>query len=68
MDAGAGGSRFLWALALGLALGGPPLQSLVASVGGQFDPDGEATPNFGGQFDPDGGATPDFGGQFDPNG
>jgi hypothetical protein len=50
-------SRLLWALALGLA-----------NFGGQFDPDGGATPNFGGPFDPNGGATPNVGGQFDPNG
>ena len=74
-------SRLLWALALGLALGGPPLQSWAAGlfeasqasspatdVGGQFDPNGGATPSGGGLFDPDGRASTDGGGIFDPNG
>lgn len=66
----------LWALLLGLALGGPPLKSLAAglvgsstpSPGGQFDPNGDATPNAGSRFDPDGLAVPSAGNQFDPNG
>jgi hypothetical protein len=74
-------SRALLALALGLALGSPPLQSWAAAlvaavlapepgadVGGQFDPDGGADADVGNQFDPDGGSDTDVGSQFDPNG
>jgi hypothetical protein len=73
-------SRLLWVLALGLALGGPPLQSWAAGLfeaaqaplagtdaGGIFDPNGGA-PNAGNIFDPDGGASTDAGGIFDPDG
>lgn len=72
-------SRLLWALMIGLALGGPPLQSWVASLfegaqasagtdaGSIFDPNGGATPDAGNIFDPDG-ATTDAGNIFDPNG
>jgi hypothetical protein len=65
-------SRLLLALALGFALGGPPLQSgvvgLFEAAGGIFDPNGGAGADAGGQFDPDGGANADAGGRFDPNG
>jgi hypothetical protein len=74
-------SRLLWALALGLALGGPPLQSWAAGLfeaaqapsagtdaGSIFDPNGGAIPDAGNQFDPNGGASTDAGSQFDPDG
>jgi hypothetical protein len=74
-------SRILLALALGVALGGPPLQSWVTGLfdaavasaadtdaGGRFDPNGGATADAGGQFDPDGGASADAGSRFDPDG
>jgi hypothetical protein len=74
-------SRILLALALGLALGGPPLQTWVAGVfeaalataadtdaGNIFDPNGGATADAGSQFDPNGGASADAGNQFDPDG
>jgi hypothetical protein len=65
-------SRLLLALALGFALGGPPLQSgvvgLFEAAGGIFDPDGGASADAGGQFDPNGGAGADAGSIFDPDG
>jgi hypothetical protein len=74
-------SRILLALALGLALGGPPLQSWVAGLfeaalataadtdaGGQFDPNGGATGDAGNRFDPNGGVSADAGNIFDPDG
>jgi len=65
-------SRLLLALALGFALGGPPLQSgvvgLFEAAGSIFDPDGGARADAGNQFDPDGGASADAGNIFDPNG
>jgi hypothetical protein len=74
-------SRILLVLALGLALGGPPLQSWVVGVfeaalataadtdaGSIFDPNGGATADAGNRFDPDGGASADAGNIFDPNG
>ncbi|HKH47417.1 MAG TPA: hypothetical protein VKM72_22395 [Thermoanaerobaculia bacterium] len=68
-------SRALLALALGFALGGPPLQwasSLVEVVlyGSTFDPNGsQSNPDYGSHFDPDGSqSNPDYGSQFDPNG
>jgi hypothetical protein len=76
-----GMSRALLALALGLALGSPPLQSWAAGLvevvlaaaegtdaGGRFDPDGGANTNVGSIFDPNGGADTDAGNGFDPNG
>ena len=58
-------SRALLALALGFALGGPPLQwasSLVEVVL-------STTSDYGGTFDPNGGQSdPDYGSSFDPNG
>lgn len=74
-------SRLLWALALGLALGGPPLQSWAAGLfeasqastpatdgGGIFDPNGGASTDAGSIFDPNGGANADAGSIFDPDG
>ena len=68
-------SRLLLLLALGWALGGPPLQwaaglfevAVAASdtdAGSIFDPDGQPGADAGSQFDPDG----DAGSIFDPNG
>ena len=58
-------SRALLALALGFALGGPPLQwasSLVEVVL-------SATSDYGGSWDPNGGQSdPDYGSTWDPNG
>ncbi len=73
-------SRLFLVLALGLALGGPQLQSWAASLfeatqapastdgGGLFDPNGGAGTDGGGIFDPDGGAGTDGVGMFDPDG
>jgi hypothetical protein len=65
-------SRLLLALALGFALGGPPLQSwivgLFEAAGSQFDPDGGASADAGNRFDPNGGASADAGNIFDPDG
>jgi hypothetical protein len=68
-------SRLLLVLALGWALGGPPLQwaagllgvavaSSETDAGNRFDPNGRPDADAGGQFDPNG----DAGNQFDPNG
>lgn len=68
-------SRLLLLLALGWALGGPPLQwatglfgvtaaSSDTDAGNIFDPDGKPGADAGNQFDPDG----DAGNRFDPDG
>lgn len=64
-------SRILLALALGLALGGPPLQwaaGLFEAAGSQWDPNGAAGTDAGGRWDPNGAAGTDAGGQWDPDG
>jgi hypothetical protein len=73
-------SRVLWALALGLALGGSPLQSWATGLfevalasaadtdaGNIFDPNGGAGTDAGSRFDHDG-ANTDAGNIFDPDG
>ena len=68
-------ARLLLLLALGWALGGPPLpwaaglfgvavDASDTDAGGIFDPDGRPGADAGNIFDPDG----DAGGIFDPNG
>ena len=72
-------ARLLLLLALGWALGGPPLQwaaglfgvaaaSSDTDAGSQFDPDGQPGADAGSIFDPNGGDDTDAGGRFDPNG
>ena len=72
-------SRLLLLLALGWALGGPPLQlaaglfgvaaaSSETDAGSIFDPDGRPGADAGNIFDPDGGDDTDAGGRFDPDG
>lgn len=72
-------SRLLLLLALGWALGGPPLQWAAelfgvaaaesdTDAGNIFDPNGQPGTNAGGRFDPDGGDETDAGNRFDPNG
>ena len=73
-------SRALLALALGFALGGPPLQwasslvevllSTTSDHGNTFDPNGsQPDPEYGGTSDPNGSETnSDYGSVFDPNG
>ena len=72
-------SRLFWMLALGAALGGPPLQwasglfeAVVAGsdAGGRFDPNGDAgaETDAGSRFDPNGQAETDAGNRFDPDG
>lgn len=73
-------SRLFLLLALGMALGGPQLQSLAASffeavqapattnAGSIFDPDGGVGDDGEGLFDSDGSAELDHGAIFDPNG
>lgn len=73
-------SRLLFALALGLTLGGPPLQwaaglfgvaqTLAADTdaGGIFDPDGQPAADAGNIFDPNGGHQTEAGSIFDPDG
>jgi hypothetical protein len=73
-------SRALLALALGFALGGPPLQwasnfvevllSATSDYGSHFDPNGsQPNPDYGSSFDPNGSqANSDHGNTFDPNG
>lgn len=58
-------SRALLALALGLALGGPPLQWASSLVEVLLS----GTSEYGNTFDPNGSqANSDYGNQFDPNG
>ena len=73
-------SRVFWALVLGLALAGPPLQWVAASSdtdhGSQWDPDGQPGADHGGQWDPNGQPAADaagdpetdHGSRWDPNG